>query len=120
MEAQRYRHRVHLQEKVEVRNPVTGSVTHSWQTFYIDGNSDSPADELPAEVLTGPGKEPIAADAKQSETAARITMPWFPGLLPTMRILWDGFVYDITSIELDRTARMQYRVTCKDGLTDGE
>lgn len=115
-----YAHRVHLQEKVETQDPVTGSITHAWTTFYIDGNSDKPADSVPAEVLTGPGKEQIAADAKQAQTTARINLPWFAGLLPTMRILWDGRVYDITSIEIDRTARMQYRLTCTDGLTDGE
>lgn len=114
-----YTHRVHLQEKVETQSPVTGSITHTWATFHINGESDKPADALPAEVLTGPGKEPIAADAKQAMTTARINLPWFPGLLPTMRILWQGRTFDITSIEVDRTARMQYRLTCSDGLTDG-
>lgn len=115
-----YSHRVHLQEKVETQNRVTGAISHAWATFYIDGDSDKPCDELPAEVLTGPGKEAISADAKRAEASARITLPWFPGLLPTMRILWEGRVFDITSIELDRTARMEYRLICKDGLTDGE
>lgn len=118
MDAQRYRHRVHIQEKVAgAQDPLTGAVPYSWATVYLD--SDTPLDEYPAEVLTGKGKEFYAADAKQAETVARIQMPWFPGLDPTMRILWDGKVYNITSIETDATARRQYRVNCEDGLTDG-
>lgn len=115
-----YSHRIHIQAKVETQDPVNGDISHSWETFHIDGNSDKPLDECPAEVLTGPGREPVLADAKQAETTARINLPWFPGLLPTMRILWDGRVYNITSISVDRTARLQYRLTCTDGLSDGQ
>ncbi|HNS27385.1 MAG TPA: phage head closure protein [Steroidobacteraceae bacterium] len=118
MDAQRYRHRVNIQEKVAgPQNPRTGAVPYTWETVWLD--SDTPLNEVPAEVLTGRGREFYAADAKQAETTARIQMPWFPGLLPTWRILWDGKVFDITGIETDATARRQYRITCKDGLTDG-
>lgn len=117
MEAQRYRHRIEIQEKVETQDSETGDVGHTWETFYLD--SDTPCDEVPAEVLTGPGREFNAADAKQAETTARVAFRWFPGLLPTMRILWDGKVYDIVSIETDLTARREYRLRCKDGVTDG-
>lgn len=117
MEAQRYRHRIAIEQKVETQDPVTGDIEWSWVTVFLD--SDTPLDSVAAEVLTGPGREFNAADAKQSETTARIQCRWFPGLLPTMRILWDGKVYDITSIEMDATARREYRLRCKDGLTDG-
>jgi head-tail adaptor len=113
----RYRHRIHIQEPIDTQDPVDGSIARTWETVYWD--SDTPLDDVPCEVLTGPGRELHSADTKLAETTARINVRWFEGLLPTMRILWDGKVYDILSIETDVTARREYRLHCKDGLTDG-
>lgn len=117
MQAQRYRHRIEFQAKTEMQNSVTGAVSHEWETVYLD--SDTPLNAVPAEVLTGPGREFRSADAKQAETAARIQCRWFPGLLPAWRVLWDGKVYDIQSIETDATARREYRMRCREGVSDG-
>lgn len=117
MEGQRYRHRVEVQGKTETQDSETGALEYSWETVYLD--SDTPLDSVPAEVLTGPGREFNAADAKQAETSARIQMRWFPGLLPTMRIVWESQNFDILSIEVDATARREYRLRVKQGPTDG-
>lgn len=117
MQAQRYRHRVEFQEKVSTQNPNTGAITYRWETVWLD--SDTPLNSVSAEVLTGPGREFYAADAKQAETTARINCRWFPGLSPEWRVLWDGRVYDITSIETDATARREWRMRCRDGVSDG-
>jgi len=117
VEAQRYRHRVSFEERVEEEDSETGALSYVWATVYLD--SDTPLENIPAEVLTGPGREFNAADAKQAETSARVNLRWFPGLLPTWRMLWDGKAYDILSIETDATARREYRLRCKEGVTDG-
>jgi len=117
MSAQRYRHRIEFQERVETQDSNTGDIGWSWSTAYLD--STTPLDSVAAEVLTGPGREFNAADAKQAETTARSNCRWFPGVLPTWRILWDGKTFDIVSIETDATARREYRLRCKDGLIDG-
>lgn len=117
VDAQRYRHRIAIQERVELQVSETGAMRPTWQTLALD--SDTILDSVPAEVLTGPGREFNAADAKQAETSARIQFRWFPGLLPKHRIVWDGRNFDILGIELDATGRREYRVRCKDGLTDG-
>ncbi len=55
MDAQRYRHRVNIQEKVAgPQNPRTGAVPYTWETVWLD--SDTPLNEVPAEVLTGMAK----------------------------------------------------------------
>lgn len=117
LQAQRYRHRIGIEQKVQVQDPVTLDIDHSWQTVALD--SDHDLDAVPAEVLLGPGREFNGADAKQAETTARIAFRWFPGLTQAMRITWEGRVFDILSIETDATARREYRVRCKDGVTDG-
>lgn len=110
MLAHRLRHRVTIQRPVDTQDEYTGDIERSWQTVH---------EAVPAEVLTGPGRELHAAGTKLAETSARINLRWFPGLSHEMRILWDGKVYDIVSIETDATARREYRLHCKDGLTDG-
>lgn len=117
MLANRLRHRVHIQEQVETQDSTTGNITLSWQTVYLD--SDTPLDNVPAEVLTGAGREFNASGAIQAEVAARINLRWFPGLIQSMRILWDGRIYNIGSIETDKTARREYRLRVTGGVNAG-
>lgn len=112
----RLRHRVEIQETVEVRDPETGGVKTSWQTLVVGATA---MNSVPAEVLTGPGRESRAAGAVQAETDARINLRWFPGLNQKMRILWDGRVYNIDGMATDRTGRQEWRLTCKEGVNDG-
>lgn len=111
MLSHRLRHRVNVQELVEVQNTTTGAITRAWENVYAD---------VPAEVLTGPGKEFVQSGATQGEVAARINMRWFPGLTQKMRIEWDTNIFNITSIETDMTARQEYRLKCVAGVTDGQ
>ena len=111
MLAYRLRHRVIVQELVEVQDTTTGAVTREWEDFIAD---------VPAEVLTGAGKEFVSSGATQGEIAARINMRWFPGLTQKHRIVWDTNIYNILSIETDMTGRQEYRLKCKAGVSDGQ
>lgn len=106
----KYRHRVTIEHQVTTRDPGDGSEIVTWEVFQ---------DAVPADVLTGPGREFVAANAGQAETVARINMRWFPGLTSQMRILWDGRVYNLNPPETDATARREYRIQCTDGVNDG-
>lgn len=106
----KYRHRVTIQSRQNVRNPQTGSYSVQWADLFSN---------VPAEVLTGVGAEPIAADAKQSKDTARINMRWLPGIDSAMRVVFDGKLYDITSLEGDSTLRREIRMRVEAGLTDG-
>lgn len=106
----RLRHRVDIESYEEDQDSITGEITRAW-VMFIDG--------VPAEVMTGPGSESRVAASKHAETTARIVMRWFPGLLSTHRIVWEGKLYDILSIETDATGRRDYRVRVRDGLNDG-
>lgn len=118
MLAHRLRHRIEIQERAEFQNPTTGEITVQWQTVYLDSNT--PLDSVPAEVLTGPGREAIASGTTQSVEEARVNIRWFPGLSPKWRILWDGKIYGIDSIETDATARREYRLKCTRDASEGE
>jgi hypothetical protein len=36
-----------------------------------------------------------------------------------MRLVWQGQPFDILSIEADATDRREYRLRCREGVTDG-
>jgi SPP1 family predicted phage head-tail adaptor len=108
--AQRLRHRVDIDEQIEEVASSGEPLGFVWQNWLAN---------VPAEVLTGPGREFSAANAKQAETTARITLRWFAGLTQAHRIRWDGHVYAITGLETDATGRMEWRVVCEDGVNNG-
>lgn len=126
MLAYRLRHRVTFESYTEGgRDPVTGyPVPAGWAPVTADGLT---LIDVPAEVLTGPGKEPHIAQADWGELSARVNTRWFPADEIEMlkwRIVWvtaNGTrrVYDIDSVEADITARREWRLRCKGGLTDG-
>lgn len=116
MLANRLRHRVHLQRPVHQQDPVTGLNSVSWVTATANGVA---MDAVPAEVLLGPGRELMAAGAKQAEVSARINLRWFPGLSPDWRLLWDGRVFNILGYSSDVTGRREWRLQCVDGPSDG-
>lgn len=118
MLAHRLRHRVEVQELVEVQNTTTGAVSYSWETVVLD--SGAVLDCIPAEILTGPGREFVESGATQGEIAARINMRWFPGLTQKMRVVWENNVFNIISIETDLTARQEYRLKVRSGVSDGQ
>jgi len=118
MLSHRLRHRVAVQQQVQTQNATTGAVSVSWQNVTLSGGVA--LNNVPAEVLTGQGKEMFQAEARQAEIAARINLRWFPGLTQAMRILWDGKIFNIQSIETDATARREYRLRCTAGVNDGQ
>ena len=117
----RLRHRVTLQKPVASQDTTTGATTISWQT--ATDNTGTRLTNVPAEVLTGLGREFRESGTTQAETTARLNIRWFPVdriELYQWRILWDGRTYNISSAETDRTARREWRLKCTDGVNDGE
>jgi len=111
MLSHRLRHRVAIQEQIETQDSTTGAYSVAWQNVLSD---------VPAEVLTGAGREFGQSATTQGEIAARINLRWFPDLTYAMRILWDGKIFNIESIETDITARREYRLKCTAGVNDGQ
>lgn len=113
MRGARLRHRVTLQKPVETQNPTSGAPSLTWEDVYLG---------VPAEVLTGGGKESVSSGATQNEIAARVNIRWFdidPLELSTYRVLWDGRIFAVKYVETDATGRLEWRLKCVDGLTDG-
>lgn len=101
MLAHRLRHRIDIQQVAEEQDLETGAIGEVWVTFIAN---------VPAEVLTGVGKEFVSSGATQAQYDVRMNMRWFSGLHTKMRIVWNGMTFDIVSIETDITAVREYRV----------
>jgi len=117
MLAHRLRHRVAIQEKTNVQDPKSGDMVPTWSNVVLDSGKELNA--VPAEVLLGPGRDVDASAAGQAAIDARINMRWIEGLSQHMRILWDGRVFDIHSMEADVTGRREWRLRCTAGLNSG-
>lgn len=124
MLAHRLRHRVTFQRHSEGERNEDGFLvpgTAGWQTVVLaDGTR---LEDVPAEVLTGPGREFQGGAATQAETTARINLRWFPASdhdMAAWRVLWDGRIYNITSVETDITARREWRLRVVDGPSEGQ
>ena len=124
MLAHRLRHRITFQSKGEPQRDENGYLipgSGGWQTVTLaDGTK---LEDVPAEVLTGPGREFHGGAATQAEASARINLRWFPANdrdMAAWRVLWDGRIYNITSVETDITARREWRLRVIDGPSEGQ
>lgn len=62
----------------------------------------------------------MAAQAVQSEISARITIRYRAGLLPTMRIVFRGQVYNIAGALPDAVSGLEYiTIPCSNGANAG-
>lgn len=117
VDAGRYRHLVTIQGIVQGDpDPLSGLPTEQWNNVYAN---------VPAEVLTGPGREGVAAGAERAETDARINLRWLPGIDTQMRVIWESEPngqrpeFAIQTMELDATGMREIRLRCVHGRESG-
>lgn len=111
MLTQRLRHRVTIQEQVQTQDPNLGSVVVTWQDFL--------ADEA-AEVVPLSGREFIQSAEKQGAVDARMTLRYNAGIVPSMRVVFDGDNYNIAAILPDASARRWLTLMVTRGPSDGD
>ncbi|MGA6183335.1 phage head closure protein [Stenotrophomonas sp. NPDC077421] len=107
--AGKYRHRITLQNHEAVRLPLGGD-TRVWKDWQKD---------LPAEVVPLSGREFTAASAEHGEVTARMEIPYIPGVLSSMRVMFDGQAYAIRAVLPDPTARQWLTLMVDAGVADG-
>lgn len=119
MRTQTLRHRITFQEQIQIKDS-NGDREVDWQNVVLESGEE--LENVPAEVLTGPGREFNNSGTVQSDVTARITCRWFPGgINAAWRILWDGQVFNIGAIpDTDVSARREYRIRCTAGVNDGQ
>lgn len=109
MRAGSLRNRITLQSPGEVRGP-DGESEPGWTDFAVD---------VPASVVPLSGREFMSAGEQQGETQARMAIRWMPGVLDTMRVLFDGKVYAIRAVLPDPTARRHITLMVSGGVSNG-
>lgn len=119
--ASRLRHRVSIERRTNTLDSE-GNLQVSWEVVEISSSSTSavPLLSVPAEVLTGPGREVAGAGTISPETDARVCLRWFPGLTYEDRVVWDGRIFGITEITTDASGRREYRLRLKESKAQGQ
>ncbi|SDS42081.1 phage head closure protein [Pseudomonas prosekii] len=112
MQAGRLRQRITFQSPGLTQDPVTGEEIEGWTTVW---------DKVPASVEPLSARDLIAAQAGQSEASGRMVIRYRIGVLPTMRILHRGDVYNIQGPPMpDPVSGLEYlTILVSKGLNDG-
>lgn len=111
MLAPRLRHRITLQAKTVTQDTIGTAITQSWADWLA---------REPAEVVPLSGREFIQAGGKQAAVSARMTIRWRAGVVPTMRVIFDGGFYNIEAVLPDPTGRRWLTLMVSEGLSDGD
>ena len=112
MQAGKLRHRITFQSPGLVQDPQSGEMLPGWTTVW---------EKVPAEVRSLSARDLIAAQAGQSEATARMVIRYRAGVLPTMRILYRGDVYNMQGPALpDPDSGLDYlTMLVAQGVNDG-
>ena len=112
MRAGRLRHRITFQVPGEVQDQQTGEMVTGWETVW---------EKVPASVEALSARDLIAAQASQSEASGRMVIRYRAGVLPSMRILHRGDVYNIQGPPLpDPDSGLEYlTILVAKGVNDG-
>ena len=87
--AGQYRHRIDIQDWVEVRDENTGGFEEKWVTTFAN---------VPARIAPASGREFLAAAAIQSEIIGRIVIRRRTGLKARQRVLHKGMGEEVLGI----------------------
>lgn len=111
MLAPKLRHRINIEQLIEVQDPNTGAITEAWTTFQAD---------VPADVMPMSSGEVLKADAAQSTARYRFVIRYLPGLVGKMRIVHDGLYFNIIGEPIpDPSLRRWVTLTSEVGLRNG-
>lgn len=111
LKAGRLRHRVDIQSRSNVQDPVTGEITTTWVNTWT---------AVPAAVEPLSAREFIAAQAVQSMVTARITLRYRAGLDASMRIVHNGTIYNPAGFLADPDSGLEYlTIPVSTGVNNG-
>jgi SPP1 family predicted phage head-tail adaptor len=112
MRAGKLRHRITFEALVLGQDPDTGEEVEAWAPIW---------EKVPASVEPLSARDLIAAQSGQSEATGRMVIRYRPGVLPTMRIIHRGDVYNIQGPALpDPVSGLEYlTILVAKGVNDG-
>nr|WP_028627661.1 phage head closure protein [Pseudomonas resinovorans] len=111
LSAGRLRHRIDIQQRADVQDPVTGEMVPGWATVWA---------AVPCAIEPLSAREFIAAKATQSQVVARITLRFRDGLDASMRILHKGKIYNIAGLLPDKDSGLEYfTIPVSQGVNQG-
>lgn len=108
MLAQRLRHTVTLQQNTSTTNAY-GEAVAGWVDVAT----------VRAGVEPVSGKEAIAAGANLAEQVTRVIMRWRSGVVPQMRVVFDGRYLDIRQIINANESDRVLELLCVEGVNRG-
>lgn len=110
MEAGKLRHRIDIEQRVDVQD-TSGDVETTWIPF---------ASSVPAAIEPLSAREFVAAGSVQSKVIARITIRHRPGLDATMRIRHGARIYNPEGFLADKDSGLDYlTIPCSEGVNEG-
>jgi SPP1 family predicted phage head-tail adaptor len=110
--AGKLRHLVSFQVPL-VEIDSNGDTTQSWEDAF-DGQ------QISAQIEPLSGRELIAAQQVHSQVSTRITVRYRPGIVPEMRLLHRGTVYNIEAVIPDPDSGFRHAtLMCTSGTNDG-
>lgn len=111
IEAGKLRHRIQIQRQIQQRDPETGAVNIKWSNHATVWAAVEPVSV----------REFISAQAKQSEIVARVVIRARDDLVPQMRILFRGKVYNPEGWLPDPDSGLEYMTApVSEGVNDGQ
>lgn len=109
MQIAKLRHRIVLQEHISSRDSF-GAELKTW----------SDKSKVWASIEPLSGKEYFAVQQVNAEVNTKITIRYRTGIKPTMRVLFEGRVFEILSILNTEEKNIQLVLMCKEVLDSGQ
>lgn len=100
------RHYITIEQKTVTRDSYGAEVV-TWATFV----------QVWADIRPLSGRELFAAQAAQSEITGKIIMRYIAGVVPSMRISYQGKYYDIKAVIDPELRHRELQLLVSEGLT---
>lgn len=111
LDAGRLRHRITIQARTNVQDPVSGETVVVWADAWVN---------VAAAIEPLSASERIAAQAQHSEVSARLIIRPLAGLTAQHRLVHNGRIYNIEGVIPDPDSGLEWlTLPVSEGANDG-
>jgi SPP1 family predicted phage head-tail adaptor len=87
-----------IQENTQTTSSTTGAKVNSWSTFRT----------IPTRRIINSGTETVLGDRRENDFSITFEVPYYPGINPKMRVLYEEQVYNINAVvEIGRKEKLR-------------
>lgn len=105
-----------LRQRITIQQPNDTTQNTFGEVVLTDDSNWTTVDTLWAEIETLTGRELYAAQRIAAEATHKVTLRYYPGIIPKQRVLFGTRIFDVNAVLNIEERNIELHLLCKESL----